>query len=225
MNSNTSGSAVANVGFFPSSLLPVVAAQVVALGNALTKAAAADDSLLASVDFASQAGTDKIVDAVMEEIARRLVVTLETQEQGNVVYSPTEPEDLTKAWIKTDPVTGLPINGIVYVYDSNTETWVPSPNQGAYVPPEKRFSKQTVAAGASTINFPFADMGTANYFPTLTFTTQAADGSWNAPPVSYPAGFGYLVTNQTNTTCSVSFWGVPVGGMSAILEVEEIPET
>lgn len=219
-NSNTNGSQVANVGFWPRGTLPAV---IDALEQTFVQLEALEEGtqLAGAVDFAEKGAVDKLPDATMAEICRRLVVTVEKQEPGNIIYSPEPPEDKTKAWMPTDPVTGLPLDGKLKIWDEDSTAWVYSDVQGGYTPPLKRELKQRVAAGASTVNFPFADIKTDNYYVVVTFTTQNDDGTWNAPPGSYPAGFGYLVGNKTNTQVSIAFYGVPTGGMMVEGYVEQ----
>lgn len=223
MNTNTNGSKVTNIGFWPRGILAKIADIVVDIGNSLKGLLDDGTQLPGTVDFSEKQGSDKLGNDTMEEIARRLIVTVEKEQIGNVLFQPTPPDDHTKAWVPTDPVSGLPTDGKIRVWDSNTSAWVLADNQPGYVAPLKRFVAKHIAAGTSTVNFEFPSIGTINYFPTVTFTTQNADNTWAAPPGSYPAGFGYLITNKTETSVSIAFFAVPAGGMNCELQCEQKP--
>lgn len=220
-NSNTSGSKVANLAYWPSAILPRV---VDLLGGVITSLKGLVDSkaLPAAVDFSVLAGSDKIADAAMEEIARRLIVTFEKESQGNVLFQPTAPDDHTKAWWQTDAVTGLPI-GRIKQWNEQQAKWVnvEQPTD-VYVAPLKRNGRITAPAGTSTQNFPFQDILTSDYKVILTPTTYStSSNSWLPAPISFPTTFGYVIVNKTNTLLSIAFFGVPTGGITWEVDVED----
>ncbi len=209
--SNTSGAEVANVGFWPRAVLPKIVDYLASLGASI-KAVASGTADPATVDFSASAGSDKISDAAMAEITRRLVVTVERDNPNNVLFQPTEPDDHTKSWWKTDPVSGIPI-GQPLIWSDEQGKWVSTTaSQQTYVPPATRSGTIMAAAGTSTANFEFTDILTTNYSVTLTPTTFI-NGAWAPAPVSFPTHFGALVVNKTNTLVSVNFYGVPTGGV------------
>lgn len=177
---------------------------------------------VAAIDFARKSGSDAIADVHLDEIARRLVITFEEATQGNVVFSPTPPDDKTKAWWQTDPVTGIPL-GQPRIYDSTQSAWVAIDVTNTYTPPAKRYLKERVVAGASTVLFQFDDILTENYEVSLEWTTQNADGTWAAAPATYPAQFGYIIAARTNTFLTVNAYAVPTGGLMLQGCIEAIP--
>lgn len=218
-NSNTSGANVANVGAFPKGFL---AKLIVQIGNATAILAAAvkGETKLASLDFMEKAGSDCIPDLRMEEIARRLVVTFEDASQGNISFSPEPPEDKTKLWWQTDPVSNIPI-GRVKRWDATTNEWVnvSTPDE-PFVAPAKRSGRIFAAAGASTVNFQFESMFTADYKVTLTPTTF--NGSvWLPQPGSFPSSYAFAIVNKTEALCSVAFQGMPSGGLYWEIDIED----
>jgi hypothetical protein len=211
-NSNTSGTNVASVGFWPLGILPNIVAAIGNLLNDIKKVASGDATAL-KADFAEKSASDALSDMTMEEIARRLIITMEQETPGNVVFSPTEPEDKTKAWWQTDAQTGIPL-GQPKIYKANTDKWEPIVAQeSTYVPPARRALKKFVPAGGSAQNFTFEDLKTDNYTVSFVFTTEQVSGGFATAPVSFPTAFGYIVSNKTNNTLTVQFYGVPSGGM------------
>lgn len=220
-NSNTKGSNVGNVGFWARGLLPAVINSLGAVLNSL-KGIQSGAVLPASVDFVGKAGSDRIADDTLDEICRRLVVTVEKQDPGNVLYQPLEPNDHTKAWWKTDPVTNLPIAGELRQWVEKSASWERVQNTGVYVPPKRRSGILVSPAGLSTINFAFQEIATTDYISTLTPTLRGTgEGSWNTPPSSFPAGFGYAISNKTSNSLSVAFFGIPTGGLTWEVDIEE----
>lgn len=224
-NSNTSGANVANVGFWPKAVLPAV---VNLLGGivASLKGLQAGQQLPASVDFSSFEGSDKLTDGVMEEIARRLVVTIEKEQAGNVLFQPLAPDDHTKAWWQTDPITNLPV-GRLQQWDTTQAKWVPvDTSANVYVPPKRRNGLMFSPAGASTQNLPFEDIGTDDYRITLTPTTfSGTSNTWLPAPVTFPSPFGFVVSNKTSNLVSIAFFGIPTGGITWEVDVEDRQNT
>lgn len=220
-NSNTSGSKVANIFFLPQTLL---ARFVEFLGGTITYLTDVinGNQQPASVDFSEKNPVDKLPDSTMEEIARRLIVTVESQTPGNVLFQPTEPADHTKAWWQTDPITGLPV-GVLKIWDEDSGAWVAADvNQQGFVP-RRRNGLLVAPAGISTQNFSFQDIGTLNYRIILTPTLSDGSGGWGAPPGSFPANFGFFIANKTNTIVTVAFYGIPTGGLRWEIDIEERP--
>lgn len=172
-----------------------------------------------SLHFANAAGADKIADDIMAEVARRLIATLEAGDQGNVVFSPTEPADKTKAWWQTDPVTGIPI-GQPKTWSEAQGAWVAiSAAVSAYVPPAKRNGTLVSATGASTLNFNFEDIQTTDYRVTLTPTTYDGAG-FDVAPATIPTTMQAIVISKSNTQVTVSFTGIPTEGLTWEIDVE-----
>lgn len=221
-NSNTSGSNVANIGFWPKAILPRI---VNLLGGVIDslKGIQTAEQLSASVDFSEFAGSDKLSDSVMEEIARRLVVTIEKAQPGNVLFQPAEPEDHTKAWWQTDPLTGLPV-GRLKQWNATSGSWVVVDTAAGdvYVPPKRRNGLMASPAGNSTQNLPFADIATTDYTVTLTPTTfSGASNTWAPPPATFPNPFGFVVVNKTSNSVSIAFFGIPTGGITWEVDVQD----
>jgi hypothetical protein len=218
-NSNTSGAKVANVGFWPRGLIQYVAASITVLVQTFKRVLTGDLQLCA-VDFVSQSGSDCLPDAVMEEIARRIIVTLEAASQGNVVFSATPPDDKSKVWWQLDPATLIPI-GSPKLWNETTQAWEPITSTGqTYVPPRKRHGTIYAPAGASTVNFDFAELGTDDYSCTITPTTFL-NGSWGVAPNNFPTHFGWVVVNKATNQLSIGFYGTPTGGLTFEIDLEE----
>lgn len=222
-NSNTSGSNVANTGFWPRAILPSVVSGLNGIISSL-KGIITGTQLPAAVDFAFMAGSDKISDSVMEEITRRLIVTIEKEQPGNVLFQPTEPDDHTKVWWQTDPNSNLPIAGGLRQFDTKSGKWVPvDTNIGTnYVPPKRRSGLLASPAGTSTQNLPFEDIGTTDYQVVLTPTTfSGTSKTWLPAPTSFPNPFGFVVVNKTTTLISIAFFGIPTGGITWEVDVQD----
>lgn len=220
-NSNTKGSEVANIGFWPRAILPSV---VVFLGNTIKslKGLQVGQVIPIGVDFSEQGASDHLTDEVMAEITRRLIVTLESEKPGQVLFQPTEPADHTKGWWQTDPITNLPISGKLKVWKDETQKWEDVDTSNVYIPPLRRTGKMVSPAGASVQNLNFVDMKTSDYIVTLTPTTyNVTSNSWAPAPGSFPSGFGFVLSNKTNTSISVSFNGIPTGGLTWEVDVQE----
>lgn len=220
-NSNTNGSSVGNIGFWPRSILPSIIAKLESSINSL-KGLLAGTVLPAAVDFSEKAKDDRIADVTMEEIARRLIVTFEKTEEGNILYQSQSPEDHTKLWAQTDPVTNFPI-GRIKQWDAESGTWVDTdPSSAPFVAPLKRNGRLISPEGASTQNFQFEDIKTDDYRVILTPTTFApASNTWASSPGSLPNSWGFVVTNKTNTMCSVAFFGIPEDGLTWEIDIED----
>lgn len=176
-------------------------------------------SSVADVDFAKKAGTDCIPDSTMDEIARRLQVTFESLQDGNVVFAPSPPADTSKIWWQTD-ANGIPI-GSPLKYDNATNQWVPVALGGnSFVPARRRFGRFLAPAGDSTKTLEFADMGTSDYLVTLTPTTF--DGNtWAPAPTNFPGHFGWILANRSPTSVTVFTKGAPTGGIYFEVDIEE----
>lgn len=222
-NSNTSGTKVANVGFWPRGLIQYLSTQLGVLVQTF-KRVLTGELQICSVDFVSKSGSDLLPDPVMEEVARRIIVTLEAAAQGNVIFSVTPPDDKSKVWWQLDPTTLVPI-GSPKLWNDTTQTWDPITATGqTYVPPRRRHGRIVAPAGNSTVNFDFADLGTDDYAATLTPTTYL-NGAWGTAPSSFPTHFGWTVINKTGNQMAVSFYGTPTGGLTFEIDLEErLPE-
>lgn len=160
----------------------------------------------------------KISESVLQEMQRRLVITIETAAQGNVVFSTTPPEDTTKVWWKTDPVSGLP-TGQPLTYNSSTSTWEANNPTNSIVLKKRRTGVKFVEEGDSTVNILFTDMGSIGYNVKLTPTTMDADGAFQVPQAADTSS--WVVSAQAANQCSVTFYAVPTGGLSYLYEIEE----
>lgn len=160
--------------------------------------------------------------AIREELERDGYVVVEVTNEGNVVISPTPPEDTTKVWWPSD-VNGVP-QGSPKVYNPNTGQWEAiDSNFTPYTPPDQRNGTFFTPAGGSTQTAgPFTALhGGTNYHITLT-PTLFTGGVWQTPPVSFPNNFGYFIANKSNTLFTVQFYGIPTGGLSWEWQAREI---
>ena len=177
---------------------------------------------VAMIGFAPKGDNDVLSDVVVAETARRLIVTIENTEQGDIVRSATAPEDKTKVWIQIDPVTGVPI-GQYKTWDEASKSWKSAATVAPYVPPKTRTGSIESPIGQSTVNFEFEDIGTNNYQVSLAPTTFR-DGSWAAPPASFPTTFGWVISYKAATVVTVAFFGVPAGGITWEIDLTERKE-
>lgn len=212
-NSGTSGEDVAGVGYWNKSILTGALSNlqsiVLDIGRILDGELSA-----AALDFVPRGYADLLSDKQMAEIARRLIVTFEDVTSGNVVLSPTPPEDLSKIWGQTDPTSGA-LLGQLQKWDADQGKWVPTAESPeAYAPPtESAVVRVSAAAGNSTHIVPLGlDMGRVDYFLSITPT------SWNgtvfgAAPASFPSAHGWVVTNKSETEVTIAFFAVPTGGL------------
>lgn len=221
-SSSTKGSDVASIGYWPKTLIEKMSTALTGISATLKKVLSGELST-AAVDFSDKSGSDCLSDAVMEEVARRLIVTLESDKQSNVIFSPTPPEDHLRAWWQTDQVTGIPI-GQLKTWNDTQGQWVAVSQIESYSPPARRRILGHVAGGnpAQSVTFNFEDIKTEDYYVLLTPTTQAVDLTWNAAPLSFPSAYGWVVTQKNATSLVVSFFGVPTGGLMMDGFVEEI---
>jgi hypothetical protein len=157
------------------------------------------------LDYNKKGVSDRVADATMEEITRRLVATIKRSEQGSVIFSPAEPSDKTKGWWQTDPQTGIPI-GEVKRYDTEQAKWVSSAPSTSYKPPREKLLTRVVAAGSSTIEIA-VDMATENYAVMPVFRSAVAPGE-------YPNAMGWSITEKTASTVKFDFKGIPTGGLT-----------
>lgn len=217
--SNTSGSQIANIGFLQRGLLEKFSAFLGVLASNLTKVLNGE-AVLALVDVTSKAGSDKIADSIMEEIARRLVVTMEAKTNGNVVFQALAPSDHSKVWSQIDPVTGIPI-GYPKVWNSDTASWVAvAPVESTYVPPKTRHGTLFADQGQSQSTFKFDSIGTTDYSVIITPTTYIS-GSWAPAPGTFPTHFGWEVTNKGEAEVTLNFFGTPEDGINFEIDITE----
>lgn len=217
-SSNTSGTKVANVGFWPKGLLQNLAAGIKKVSDTFKRVLSGELDVLA-VDFIAQSGTEKIPNDLREEIARFLVVTLEKATEGNVVFATTPPEDKSKVWWQIDPATSIPI-GSPKLWNATTGAWEPINTNGTvYVPPLQRKSLVIALSGNSTITTDFTDIGTVDYRVTLTPTIRTG----GVAPAVFPNAFGWCVLAKTTSSIVISFYAVPTEGLEFELDVEARP--
>lgn len=172
-------------------------------------------------DYMARSGTDQIPDTVMAEVARRLTGTIESNELSNVVFSTTEPEDKTKVWWQTDPVTGVPV-GQPKIWSEADSQWIDAATGVApYVPPKEVYIGIDQVAGDATRNVTIPDMGREDYFVDVEVNTYYA-ASWNSPSVNMD-DFGWQITNKTATQITFMFFNVPTGGLHFDLRIRNRP--
>lgn len=218
MTSNTNGSNVASVGYWPSGILPRI---VEILGGTIKslKGIISGDVTASAVDYAPKGGSDKVADVVMDEISRRLIVTYEKPNPGNIAYQPEAPDDHSKLWVQTDVQTGIPVGGIQR-WSETSGKWVPAdPAASAYTPPLQRSGFLAVTAGNSTNVFSFENIKTTDYRVTLTPTTYLG-GAWNAAPANFPDGYAVVVTNKTSNELTIAVFDAPTGGLAYEIDVQ-----
>lgn len=219
MSQQTDGTQIANIGFLQRGLLEKFSAFLGTLASNITKVLNGE-AVLALVDVTSKSGSDKIADSIMEEIARRLVVSFEQKTNGNVVFSATPPDDHSKVWSQIDPVTGIPI-GYPKVWNSDTASWVAVvPSESSYVPPKTRHGVVFAEAGQSQQTLEFETIQTTDYKVTITPTTKVG-GSWQPADDTFPTHFGWEVINKAETEITISFYGTPAGGLTFEIDIEE----
>lgn len=165
---------------------------------------------VASVDSVAKKAGDCLTDGVMAEIARRLTVTLETSQSGQVVLSATAPTDTTKIWWKVDPITNIPV-GNPMTYDATSSAWKEITSQATSGFKVVRTGTITVPAGASTQTLNFETVNTANYAAFFSPTARTGSGQWNAAPDTLTAN--WIIANQASNQLSVKFYAVPTGGL------------
>lgn len=222
-DSNTSGSNVGNVAYWPTVIfqkaVDVVGTLLIGMKRVLS-----GELTLAALDFSTKAGSDAIADAVMEEIARRLIVTIETKTDGNVVFSQAPPDDHSKVWWQIDGVTSIPI-GSPKIWDETSKQWVNISAQGTvYVPPRRRSGSLYFPAGNGQQNYNFADLGTTDYEVNVLPTTFL-NGVYNNAPGTFPTHFGWTVVNKTNNQVSIAIFGCPTGGLNFEIDITERVKT
>lgn len=175
---------------------------------------------VATIDFAEKSGSDMLSNDQLGEIARRLQITFERQQTGSVLFQPVAPDDHTKGWVQTDILTGLPVSK-VKIWDEESGGWVlQDTSDPVYVPPPKRYASVTAEAGASLVTVSFEDIKTSEYFVVVTPVTLE-NGTWNPAPAAFPDGYGWAITNKTNTSFSIQFRGMPAAGLSFEFEITD----
>lgn len=212
-SSNTSGAEVVSIGEIPRNVLPYLIDKVLDLATEL-KSLQAGDADLVALDFVLKSGSDRIPDAQMAEISRRLIATLARGIEGNTIFSATEPADHTKAWQKIDPVTSIPV-GQYRIWDDPSNQWViPSglDPTTVYVPPQEFFGSIYVAPGSSTVSIDIGNFETENYFVGVT-PTSLYQGAYQAS-VAFPNTYGWNISGRTNSQVSFYFSGIPNLGTS-----------
>lgn len=221
-NTNTSGQSVAKIGLLPRGVLEKFRDFLGAAVRDLTLVLD-DDASVAAIDYMGKAGSDKIADNAMEEIARRLIVTFEAAQAGNVVFQTTAPEDHSKVWWKTDPVSGVPI-GSPLVWNAEAGAWLPvQTTASAYVPPKRRYTSVFAPAGQSQQTAKWEDQGSIQTtdYTVIIMPTTFINGNWGAAPGTFPGHFGYMLVGKAETECTFAFYGTPTGGASFEVEVVE----
>lgn len=218
-NANTSGSSVANVGWWPKGMIQKIAGAAHLAWKQLVKVAKGEAEI-ATVDYAVKGGSDLLPNVTMEEIARRLIVTIELKAQGNVVFSDTPPEDKSKVWWQIDPISGIPL-GSPQVWNSTTDSWEPVQTvASAYVPPKRRSTTAFADEGQSQATVQFESIGTKNYMVTITPTTLI-NGSWQPAPLTYPTHSGWVIVNKAESELTINFFGTPENGLTFEIDIEE----
>lgn len=127
-------------------------------------------------DIKKKTGSDCLDDKTMEEIARRLVSFVESDEVGDVVFSPEPPNSKTKIWIETD-ATGS-IIGTVKRFDSSTGQWVDD-HFDPSVEPLKLFIKvDTIGSDDQVIQYNH-NFETGEYIYTIVYKGEpTVDARW-----------------------------------------------
>lgn len=157
------------------------------------------------------------------EIIRDLIVAFENVVEGDVIFSPTAPDDKTKAWWQTDPVTGIPIGQPKHWSEADNE-WVDiaDPGTSSYTPPVERTVSKEIAVGASQVTFEFAEMGTDEYHVSIVELLKIG-GDWLTPPANMN-NYARAISGKSTTSVVINFFGVPAGGLTCTLWLRA-PET
>jgi len=98
-----------------------------------------------SHDVKKRTGSDCIPDKQMEEIARRLISFVESDEGGDVIFAPVPPNDKRKLWVETDAAGA--IIGTVKRFDSKSGQWVDDHTVAAETP-DQVFPRTFIFAGS-----------------------------------------------------------------------------
>lgn len=208
-SSNTSGVNIPSIGSVPARVIPGLINYLQGIVTSLRAVADGDSNPIAA-DFMEQAGSDNVPDEVMREICRRLVLVVERGNESKLVQSVEAPTDHTKAWQPIDPLTSIPI-GQYKIWSDTSNAWVVATpgDENVYTPPKERFVRAVAAPGSSTVNVTFADMLTTDYHVTLTPSTWQPGGSYTFAADTLPDGFGWMITNKSNTQVTIAFYGQP----------------
>lgn len=210
---NTSGTQVANLGFWPKGFLPKLVALLSGVLTAV-KNVVSGSAALAAVDYSASSGSDVLPDVTMEEVARRLIVTVEQPQQGIVQFQPTPPDDHTKPWWPTDPVSGA-LLGQPKVWNETLGKWIPITDVLVpYVPPLRRRIHERVLGGNVTSTFTFADVGTVDYVVNLAISMEQDDGSYGTP-VLITSPFIWEILDRQSTAVTIFFRAGPSTGFMA----------
>jgi len=138
------------------------------------------------MDYKKKGGSDCISDKNMAEVARRLVGTLESDEAGDVVWSPDPPNNKEKLWVLKSQAGG--IVGTIKRYDSPTGEWVDDHTELPEPPePPATYSMSAVIASANETIVVGHNFGTQNYIYFVTPTSDPLNG-----------GRWYEVDKETN---------------------------
>lgn len=161
-------------------------------------------------EYAKFSGSDKIPDVVLAELVRRLIGSVDTSELGNNAFQPLPPDDKTKVWWETDPITGIPV-GNAKVWDEATESWVDSATKTApYSAPMQRIVEVDCIVGDNTKTVTFDDMGRDDYFVSLEVNTKVAGVSI---AVVDNKDMGISISGKQATQLTLNVFNVPTGGM------------
>ncbi len=125
-------------------------------------------------DYTVKGGSDCVSDKVMAEITRRIQGFIQSDELGEVVFSPDEPNSKLKIWIETD-ATGA-IIGTIKRYDSSTGKWVDDHTVLPSTQLKMFIKSDTISSNDQVITYSH-NLATTNYFYTITYKTSPLTGA------------------------------------------------
>jgi hypothetical protein len=172
-------------------------------------------------DFARKIVGDCVSDALMAEIARRVLVFFK-QPDPQIVRSATAPSDKTKLWLPVDAVTGAP-TGVLQVYNATTGQWVDSSVIGQCISSQEGNLLKTDEEGCLLVPSGETPGVTDVYTETLTpdgsneaevdlvytkFEDTDAEIGVNVVDDDPAATFRWAVSDRAVNGCTVKFFGL-----------------
>lgn len=158
--------------------------------------------------------------AARAELQRDMIVTVKQDGTSDIWDKTTPPDDKTLIWWPKDPTSGVRL-GQPRTYNAATGEWVEQGATPPYVPPEKRFGNDTVAAAVSqskeiTIT---PAMPEDDFIFYVIPTTQV--GTTFNPASANMDNFGWEIIARVKNKVTLQFFNVPSGGLGFDWKAEE----
>lgn len=176
-----------------------------------------DGNDLLDVDFIKKALGDCIPDDVMNEIVRRLIVSLRADATQDIVRSEEQPQDRSKLWYR-------PSTKLLYAFNPETGTWETTnvENFSICISASSASALKKDAEGCLVLDSSLlagkteyfegsiASDASGNVTKTVSFSlfTDAKATVAVIPLSDFGASYRWWVSNQTTSTVSVSFSGL-----------------